>query len=73
MDARDYPVVIETLAEAEGGGFIASAPDLPGCVSDGATPAEALHNAYDAITAWLARAAEMGREAPSPSPQRRSA
>jgi hypothetical protein len=45
----DYPVIIEPLAAEDGGGFIAAVPDLPGCMSDGETPKEALTNVRDAI------------------------
>jgi hypothetical protein len=38
----EYPVVVEPLPIEEGGGFIATVPDLPGCMSDGATPEEAI-------------------------------
>ncbi|MDO9488392.1 MAG: type II toxin-antitoxin system HicB family antitoxin [Sphingomonadaceae bacterium] len=73
MQARDYPVVVEPLPESKGGGFVAYAPDLPGSLSDGDTPDEALRNAYDAIAVWLERAITMGRALPQPSPQRRTA
>jgi hypothetical protein len=35
-----YAVVIEPLTDEEGGGFVATVPDLPGCMSDGDTRAE---------------------------------
>lgn len=44
-----YRIVIEPLSEAEGGGYMAVVPDLPGCMSDGDTPEEALVNGQDAI------------------------
>lgn len=62
----DYAVVVLPLSEAEGGGFVAHVPDLPGCMSDGSTQEEAISNARDAILAWLETNAEMGREAPLP-------
>jgi predicted RNase H-like HicB family nuclease len=37
----------------EDGGFVASVPALPGCLSQGATRAEALSNIREAIEAWL--------------------
>lgn len=67
MDKHQYRIVIEPLSEEEGGGFLASVPDLPGCVSDGATDAEALANVHDAIDAWLAQSELMGRAIPAPS------
>jgi hypothetical protein len=33
-----YAVRVERLAESDGGGHLATAPDLPGCMSDSATP-----------------------------------
>ena len=44
MPRLTYPVVVEPLPEEEGGGFAAIVPDLPGCMSDGETPEEALGN-----------------------------
>ena len=41
-------------------------PELPGCKSDGDTPAEALANALDAIECWIEAAEEMGRKVPRP-------
>jgi len=38
----EYAVRIERLAESDGGGYLATVPDLPGCMSDGETPEEAL-------------------------------
>jgi predicted RNase H-like HicB family nuclease len=66
MTPQDYEVVIRPLRPEEGGGFLARVPELPGCMSDGETPHEALENAYDAITCWLEAAVEMGRPVPEP-------
>ena len=65
-----YAIIIEPLAESEGGGFLVTVPDLPGCMSGGATDAEALENAHDAIEAWLDQARSMGRPFPVPTRQR---
>ena len=62
-----YPVLIEPLSEDDGGGFLATVPDLPGCMSDGETPAEAIENVQDAIEEWLDLARKLGREIPTPS------
>jgi len=67
MDLDAYPVLVRCLAEEDGGGFLASAPDLPGCVSDGETPEQALGNVRDAILAWLSAAREAGDPTPRPS------
>lgn len=67
MTSLAYPVVIEPLTPDDGGGFLATVPDLPGCMSDGETPEEALVNVRDAIAAWIEGAMEMGRRIPDPS------
>lgn len=67
MAKLEYPVLIEPLSVEDGGGFLASVPDLPGCMSDGETPEEALHNVEDAIATWIEVAHEMKRPVPSPS------
>ncbi|WP_116653943.1 type II toxin-antitoxin system HicB family antitoxin [Pelagibacterium sediminicola] len=67
MTHLQYPVIISPLPSDEGGGFIATVPDLPGCMSDGATPEEALANVQDAIAVWIEAARDMGRNVPSPS------
>ena len=63
----DYPVLIEPLAEEEGGGYFATVPDLPGCMSDGATRELAARNVGDAIAAWIEEARRLGRVVPPPS------
>ncbi len=67
MANREYPVVIEPLSDEDGGGFVATVPDLPGCLSDGATREEAAHNIADAIAAWIEEARALGRTIPEPS------
>jgi predicted RNase H-like HicB family nuclease len=67
MPRLDYPVIIEPLSLEDGGGFAAFAPDLPGCMSDGETPEEALANVRDAIASWIEAATDMGRKIPRPS------
>lgn len=64
MDAYDYRVEIVKLSDVDGGGFLATVPKLPGCISDGETPDEALKNIEDAIKCWLDTAKELGREIP---------
>lgn len=34
------PYLVEPLTEEEGGGYLISLPDVPGCMSDGSTEAE---------------------------------
>jgi antitoxin HicB len=66
VSLQNYRVVIEPLSEEDGSGFLATVPDLPGCMSDGETPQEALENVYDAIACWIEAAREMGRPIPEP-------
>jgi len=62
-----YSITIEPLPDADGGGFVAFVPDLPGCMSDGETPEQALANVLDAIEAWIEAARDMGHAVPEPS------
>lgn len=62
----EYPFELRPLAKDEGGGWLITFPDLPGCMSDGETPEEAIMNGRDALVAWLAAAREAGREVPRP-------
>ncbi|RJG46344.1 type II toxin-antitoxin system HicB family antitoxin [Mesorhizobium sp. DCY119] len=66
-DRLEYPVVIEPLSAEDGGGFSAVVPDLPGCMSDGDTPEQAIANVQDAIAVWIEAAQDLGRSIPRPS------
>jgi antitoxin HicB len=63
----EYAVRIERLAESDGGGYLATVPDLPGCTSDGDTPEEALKNVQEAIASWIEAAKEWKMDVPQPS------
>ena len=63
---QDYRVYVEPLAERLGGGFVSYAPELKGCIADGATPEDALRNIYDAIDCWLDAARDAGEFVPAP-------
>jgi antitoxin HicB len=67
MPRLEYPVLVEPLPPEEGGGFFATVPDLPGCMSDGETPEEALRAVQDAIREWIEEARALGRDVPKPS------
>ena len=67
MTRLEYPIVVEPLPLEEGGGFVATAPDLPGCMSDGETPEEAVANIQDAIEAWIEAARDLGHAVPKPT------
>lgn len=61
-----YPFEMRPLSEDEGGGWLISYPDLPGCISDGETPEEAIANGNDAVNAWIKAVQEAGRDVPQP-------
>jgi antitoxin HicB len=61
-----YPVVLRPLNDEDGGGWIAIVPDLPGCMSDGASGDEAFKNVLDAITAWESVTRDDGQKQPVP-------
>ncbi len=67
MPPPAYPIVIDPLSAEDGGGFLARVPDLPGCMSDGETPAEAAANVQDAIAVWIEAAKDLGHAVPKPS------
>lgn len=56
---KDFPIVLE---REENGRYSASAPDLPGCFSWGATREEALDHISEAIEIWI-ESAKADREA----------
>ncbi len=64
---HDYPYEIRPLTATEGGGWLISFPDLPGCVADGLTPEEAIHNGQDALRSWILTAQAFGDPVPAPS------
>ena len=63
---RDYAVLVKPLPSSEGGGYVATVPDLPGCMSDGQTMQEAIANVQGAIESWAEAAEEVGRPVPEP-------
>ena len=66
MRKLDYPFTIHPLPAEEGGGYLIEFPDLPGCISDGDTPEEALANGRDALQSYLLTAKEFGDPVPTP-------
>ena len=69
MSQLDYKVEVLPLPDEEGGGYMATVPALPGCMSDGETPGEAIENVQDAIACWIDAARELGRLIPEPARQ----
>jgi len=64
-----YPIVLEPLS-GDDGGWLATVPDLPGCMSDGETREEAARNVQGAILSWIEAAEELGRQVPAPGSAR---
>lgn len=62
-----YPFEIRSLSGEDGGGYLISFPDLPGCVSDGETIEEAIKNGIDAVNSWIAMSKEFNDPIPDPS------
>jgi antitoxin HicB len=67
MAFHEYSVIIEPMAPEDGSGFLAYVPDLPGCISDGESYAEAAANVADAIICWIEAAQNLGRPVPEPT------
>ena len=67
MKFEDYPINVHPVPEDEGGGFMVSVPDLPGCIADGETIDEAIAEARDAFDAWVM--AEMEDKGRLPAPK----
>jgi predicted RNase H-like HicB family nuclease len=58
-----FRVVVE---QDEDGVFVAEVPSLPGCLSDGRTREEALHNVREAIALYLESLEAHGEPIPPP-------
>ncbi len=59
-----YQLVI-SWSKADGR-FVVEIPELPGCMTDGATHEEAVANAQIIIGEWIETARELGRPVPQP-------
>lgn len=46
--------------------YIAEVPELAGCMADGITAKDALHNVEQIAKEWIETAQELGREIPEP-------
>ena len=61
-----YPAIFYSWDD--GPGFTVEVPDLPGCVSEGASLAEAIIMGTDAASGWVLTELEDGKPAPIASP-----
>ena len=50
----------------EDNSFVVEIPELPGCMADGQTYAEAVANAETVIEEWIETARKLGRPIPEP-------
>ena len=57
------PYRMEVVEDNEEGGYVASYPDLPGCITCGETVEGVVANALDAKKAWIEAALEDFSEA----------
>ena len=64
----NLPYRLELVPDTEEGGFVASYPELHGCLTSGETAEAALKNAQDCKREWLAAALEDGYEIPELAP-----
>ncbi len=62
-----YTHIVEPLSEEDGGGYVITFPDLPGCMSDGETIDEAIANGRDAFAAWMSARVHQGKPIPKPT------
>ena len=68
-----YAHTVEPLSHDDGGGYVIGFPDLPGCMSDGASIEEAIANGRDAFAAWVSARGHMGKPIPTPTAHGKSA
>lgn len=61
-----YTHIVSPIPAEDGGGFLVTFPDLPGCMSDGETEQEAVSNARDAFSAWVSARVDAGEAVPAP-------
>ena len=66
MRFEDYAIRIEPLPSEEGGGFLVTVPDLPGCVADGDAIEQAIVEAQDALAAWAVAERQDKGDLPTP-------
>lgn len=61
-----YTHVVSPYSAEDGGGFLITFPDLPGCMSSGETEAEAISNGREAFESWVSERAEARKTVPEP-------
>ena len=61
-----YAILVSPLTEEDSGGWFARIPDLPGCMGDGETEAEAIADVRSAALCWADGMVERGDDIPWP-------
>src|SRR5260370_33397506 len=64
---NQYQFTVRPLSKEEGGGYLVEYPDIPGCMSDGETIAQAIANGREALSDCLEVFQESVRKIPKPS------
>lgn len=62
-----YTHMVEPLSDQDGGGYLITFPDLPGCMSDGETIEETMIHGRDAFSAWMSARIHLGKPIPKPT------
>ncbi len=62
-----YHFRLQRLDDGDGPYWLATVEELPGCMSDGETEAEAMDNVRDAMAGWIEAAIAEGRAVPEPA------
>jgi antitoxin HicB len=70
FDPAAYEVILRPLDAAEGGGWLATIPALPGCTGDGETEMDAIEDVRLAALEWAEATVTDGD--PIPAPARRN-
>lgn len=64
---ESYHFRLRRMDDGDGPYWFATVEELPGCMSDGETEAEAMENVRDAMREWIAAARAEGRPVPEPA------
>jgi len=67
FDPMAYEVRLRPLTDDDGGGWLATIPDLPGCMGDGESEMEAIADVRSAALEWADAAVADGETIPAPS------
>ena len=68
FEPLSYRIEIAPIPRGEGGGWFATVPDLPGCMGDGETEAEAIKDVRAAMLEWADAMIDTGRPISPPRP-----